>query len=96
MSTTTTSTAATTLQTSVRDAVRQVRDLCRDFVADVRRINRGPLMVGDSADSEGADFVFTLEVRPEEYQDVVQKTSALEADYYVNYGINFLVDVRAI
>jgi len=87
----------TTVTTDARQAARQVRNLCSEFYSDVRQISpKGLLSFGSVSDGDGADFGFSLEVRPSEYEDVVRKTSALERQYFFEHGVNFLIDVRTL
>jgi hypothetical protein len=81
---------ASTKTALARDDVRQVIDICQAFISDVKDICRGPLMLAER-DNDGADIAFTLQVPPEEYEAVVLRTSELEAQYFTDYGINFLV-----
>jgi hypothetical protein len=93
----TTSCASETTTVVAPEAVRQVRNLVSEFFADFRRFSpKGLVTFGDPAESEGADFLFCLEVKPHEYEDVVKATSALERDYYFKYGVNFLIDVHTL
>jgi hypothetical protein len=92
---TTTGVSAQTKTVIAPEAVRQVRSLVAEFFSDFRRISpKGFVTFGDPADAEGADFLFRLEVKPDEYEGVVRATSVLERHYYFKYGVNFLIDVH--
>lgn len=97
MTTTNASAVETTATTEVRQAVRRVRNLCSEFFTDVRRISpKGLLSFPSLCEEDGADFGFSLEVKPTEYEEVVKQTSALERKYYFSYGVNFMIDVRTL
>ena len=76
-----------------RKAVGRVSAIYRSFLRDVSGIVRGvsrPLLPQDE-DCAGADFAFTIEVRQSDYERVVTETSALEARYFSDHGVNFVV-----
>ena len=75
-------------------AVRQVAHIYREFLMEFgKELGCGfmrPLVDGDE-DALGADFAFAVEVKTADFEQAVAVSSRLEAKYFAEYGVNFLV-----
>jgi hypothetical protein len=80
-------------------AVRQVAHVYREFLMELRREVRcgvmRPLVDGDE-DAAGVDFAFAVEVKPDDFEMAVAVSSRLEAKYFAEHGVNFLVVPEAM
>jgi hypothetical protein len=75
------------------DSIRRVSAIYRDFIAELRKQIDGRMnfLVDGDDEAVGADFAFCLEVSRDDYERAVKITSDLEARYYGEYGVNFVV-----
>jgi hypothetical protein len=80
-------------------SVRAVAHIYREFLIELReRVRCGVMrpLVDNDEDATGVDFAFAIEVRPEDYETAIQFSSDLEAKYYTDYKVNFLVVPEAM
>jgi hypothetical protein len=75
------------------DSVKRVSAIYRDFIADLRDQVTGRMnfLVAGDEEAVGVDFAFCLEVQRADYERAVKITSDLEARYFEEFGVNFLV-----
>lgn len=75
-------------------SVRQVAHVYREFLTELRREVRygamRPLFDGDE-DATGVDFAFAVEVKGEDFERAVTLSSELEAKFFTEFGVNFLI-----
>lgn len=73
--------------------VKEISSIYKSFVSDIQAAAPwGDIRVSsDNIDSAGADFAFDLYVPKNKFQEAIQKTSELEAQYFIEHHINFLI-----
>jgi hypothetical protein len=81
---------ATSATTTVRQVSQIYTDFLRELHAAVPRSMMRPLVDNDE-DASGADFAFAMEVKQVDFERVVSLTSELEAKYYSEHGVNFII-----
>jgi hypothetical protein len=85
--------SAITSSATTDESVRLVSAIFRDFIRELRAQISGRMdfLVSGDEDAAGADFACCLEVPRAEYERAVKITSDLEARYYREFGVNFVV-----
>ncbi len=75
--------------TTVRQVSKIYTEFLREFHSVVPRGIMRPLV--NDEDASGADFAFAMEVKQADFELVVRISSELEAKYYTEHGVNFII-----
>lgn len=85
---------STSIGIEERPILQRVSAIFREFTRELRGVvpsGRMNFLENGHEEALGADFIFCLEVRREDYAQAVDVTSQLEARYFERYGVNFVV-----